>query len=488
MNSRPLPVNRRQALKAGLLAACAASEAAAAAQEAPDLFVEGYAGQVSYAPGEELTLCVSCGGAAFSVEITRLGAKPERVWNAENLPGKAYPVPENASSHGCQWPVGLRVKIPPEWRSGYYQVTMRTRDGGGGFVQRNVRTAEGGCFFVLRSGGGDGDNGKARAKILLQLSTNTYNAYNNWGGFSLYAYNGRNGNQGHRVSFERPPASQFGTWELPFVEWAERQGIAMDYIANNDLEFHPEELRGRSLMLSVGHDEYWSAAMRDTLEKFIAEGGNVAFFSGNTCCWQVRSEDQGRALTSWKQNYHSDPVYAARKGYDLLASLWSHHLIKRPENSLTGVGFLWGGYHLSHGQLMDGSGAFTVHRPDHWVLAGTGLERGAAFGGKDTIVGYECDGCELEFRDGLPFPTHRDGTPDNFEILCTAPAQWHPDDCQWYDHWENGRQGHAVLGVYQRNGGGTVFTCGSTDWSHGLRGGDPAVDRITRNILQRLAV
>ena len=79
---------------------------------------------------------------------------------------------------------------------------------------------------------------------------------------------------------------------------------------------------------------------------------------------------------------------------------------------------------------------------------------------------------------------NRDGTPTNFEILASAPAQWHPDDCEWYERWEPGRKGNAVLGVYTR--GGTVFTCGSTDWSHGLRGRDPAVERITRNILDRL--
>jgi hypothetical protein len=224
--------------------------------------------------------------------------------------------------------------------------------------------------------------------------------------------------------------------------------------------------------------------MRDHLERFIADGGNVAFFSGNTCCWQVRSEDGGRALTSWKQNVQQDPVFGARGSQAMLSSLWSHHLVQRPENQLTGVGFLWGGYHKSHGQLMDASGAYTVHRPDHWLFAGTGLKRGDEFGGKDTIVGYECDGCELTWREGLPFPTHRDGTPESFEIIASAPAQWHPDDCEWYDRWENGRKGNAVLGVYQR--GGTVFTSGSTDWAHGLRGGDSMVERITRNVLERL--
>lgn len=451
----------------------------AAADEPRPLFVEGYAGRVSYAPGEDLTLHVSTSAAAFAVEIVRLGAKAESVWSSASVPGREHPVPEDASSHGCRWPAAVTLKISAEWRSGYYQVSFRVRDGGGKFIQRNTRTAEGNCYFVLRPA----EPGKA-SKILLQFSTHTYNAYNNWGGFSLYAYHGRDGNQGHRVSYERPPSSQFSNWEQPFVEWAERNGFTFDYAANDDLESHPEILKAYRLVLSVGHDEYWSAPMRDNLEKFIGDGGNVAFFSGNTCCWQVRSEDGGQSLTCWKQNFHSDPIYAARENNATLSSLWSHYLVKRPENQLTGVGFLWGGYHKSHGQLMFGSGAYTVHRPEHWLFTGTALKRNDEFGGKDTIVGYECDGCELAWKDGLPTPTHRDGTPDTFEVLGTAPAQWHPDDCQWYDQWENGRKGHAVLGVYTR--GGTVVTCGSTDWSHGLRGGDVIVDRITRNVLEKL--
>ncbi len=450
-----------------------------AEDEPRPLFVEGYTGQVSYAPGEEVALHLSSSAARVTVEVARLGVRTEVVYTREGVEAREHPVPENASSHGCGWPVAWRVPIPSDWRSGYYQVTLRARDGGGKFIQRNARTAEGTCYFILRAA----EPGRS-SKILLQLATHTYNAYNNWGGFSLYAYHGRGGNQGHRVSYDRPPASQFGIWEHPFVAWAEREGFALEYAANGDLEERPGMLLAYRLVLSLGHDEYWSAPMRDHLEKFIADGGNVAFFSGNTCCWQVRSEEGGRALTCWKQNYHSDPIYAERGSQATLSSLWSHHLVQRPENQLTGVGFLWGGYHRSHGQLMDGSGAYTVHRPDHWLFAGTGLKRGDSFGAKDTIVGYECDGCEIEWRDGLPYPTCRDGTPKTFEILGTAPAQWHPDDCQWYDQWENGRKGNAVLGSYTR--GGTVVTAGSTDWSHGLRGGDPIVQRITRNVLEKL--
>jgi hypothetical protein len=251
------------------------------------------------------------------------------------------------------------------------------------------------------------------------------------------------------------------------------------------LEFHPDLLRAYKLVLSVGHDEYWSSPMRDHLEAFIAAGGNVAFFSGNVCCWQIRNEESGRAFTCWKQSFGDDPYYKDRSKHRLLSTLWSHHLVGRPENQLTGVGFLWGGYHLSHGQFMGGPGAFTVERPDHWLLAGTGLKRGEVFGGKDTIVGYECDGCHFERKDGLPVPTGRDGTPLDFVIVATAPARWHANDCEWYERWEKGRTGHAVLGTYTR--GGTVVTTGTTDWAHGLRGGDKVVEGITRNVLDRLA-
>jgi N,N-dimethylformamidase beta subunit-like protein len=448
--------------------------------EPRSLFVEGYTGRVSYEAGkEEVTLHVSTSATTWSLEIARLGAAREVVMTKTALPGAGHVVPENASSHGCGWPEAFKFTLPADWKSGYYQVVLRASDSGGPYVQRNRRTAEGECFFIVRPA-----KPGERTKILLQLSSNTYNAYNNWGGFSLYSYHARAKLQGHRVSFLRPPASQYWNWEQPFVTWAEGNGYTLDFCANSDLEFHPELLANYKLVLSVGHDEYWSAKMRDHLEDFIGKGGNVAFFSGNTCCWQVRNEDEGRALTSWKQWYNLDPIYAS-DDHKLLSTAWSHHLVGRPENQLTGVGFLFGGYHRSHGQFMDGKGSFTVHRPEHWIFVETNLKRNDEFGGKDTIVGYECDGCEFTLQNGLPMPTGRDGTPTNFTILATCPARWHPDDAFWYERFDKQRVGAAVLGVYTR--GGSVFTCGSTDWAHGLRGKDPAVERITRNVLDKLS-
>ncbi|HXT58240.1 MAG TPA: N,N-dimethylformamidase beta subunit family domain-containing protein, partial [Pirellulales bacterium] len=240
-----------------LLLGCVAAVRSFADEPQPvarSLYIEGYADQLGYAPGETVDLHVSTTAPKWSLEIARLGAKTEAAFSKQDLAGAAYPVPANASSHGCGWPSAFSFKIPQDWRSGYYEATLRVADGGGEFTERNRRTAESRLFFVVRAA----EPGR-EAKILLQLATNTYNAYNNWGGHSLYAFHARNKLQGTRVSFNRPLAGQFRTWELPFIAWAERNGIALDYAVNSDLEFRPELLKSYKLVLSVGHDEYWSS-------------------------------------------------------------------------------------------------------------------------------------------------------------------------------------------------------------------------------------
>lgn len=464
----------------GIAASLVSATCAAQQSGTPGLFVEAYPDQQSYAPGDSLQLHISASTKKADVLIERVGGVRKKVHEVKDLVVTESPIPARSSSHGCNWPIALQLAIPLDWSSGYYEVTLSVKDRGGEFTHRGDRTASSKCFFVLRSP----QPGKT-SRILLQLSTNTYNAYTNWGGHSVYAYHDRDGLQGHRVSFHRPQSSQYFNWEHPFVTWAEKNGFELDYASNNDLEYHPELLKNYRLVLSVGHDEYWSAGMRDNLEAYIAAGGNVAFFSGNTCCWQIRNEDGGQAFTCYKQWYNIDPVFATGN-HMTLSTAWSHHLVGRPENQLTGVGFLWGGYHRSHQQFMEGSGAFTVYRPDHWLFANTSLKAGDEFGGEETIVGYECDGCEIQWREGLPFATGKDGTPETFTILAACPARWHPDDSQWYDRFPKDRVGNAVLGVYTNVNGGTVFTCGSTDWAHGLRGKTPVVEQITTNILKKL--
>jgi hypothetical protein len=469
------------------------------AQDHPDApSLDAYPDKLSYEPGEQVSLHVSTSGPKFSVEVARVGGKREVVWAKEEVPGAYYPTPESASIDGCHWPSSLTVPIADTWKSGYYSVTLKAVGKGGNPLQADA-------FFVVRPA----NPGKA-SRILLQLSTNTYNAYNNWGGACLYE-NGPLPMHGARVSLERPVARGFLTkpegelskwancagwhnWERVFAQWAEQAGYQIDYAINSDLEERPELLKAYRLVLSVGHDEYWSAPMRDNLETFIANGGNVAFFSGNVCYWQVRMEDQGKAMVCYKYSYENDP-YFKDQNYKYLAGLWSDRLIGRPENELTGVSFNYGGYHR-YGSVPQGAGGYTIHQPKHWVFEGTGLQWGDLLGAQHKIIGYECDGCELTIEEGVPVPTHRDGTPETFEILASAPARLWDTDLDFVSksifgdlkHQDRFTHGAAIMGTYTR--GGTVFTSGCTEWGHGLdglNGGDSAVQRITRNVLDRLS-
>jgi hypothetical protein len=298
-------------------------------------------------------------------------------------------------------------------------------------------------------------------------------------------------------------------WEDPFLRWAEAEGIEVGVCANADLERHPEVLDGAALYLSVGHDEYWSAGMRDTVEDFVAAGGNAAFFSGNTSLWQVRLEgDEGEVMVGYKNQFKRDPLYGTDRQAEV-TTLWSDVLLERPENHLTGVSFIRGGYHRIGRNVARGLGGYTVHRPDHWIFEGTGLGYGDVLGAEATVVGYECDGCAFTYRDGLPYPTGEDGTPAGFEILGTCPTRHfthdtaprppapdEPSELQYLaarafgtrdpEAVERIRHGHAVLGAFTHDAGGTVVTSGSTDWAHGLAARDPLIEQITRTVLTRL--
>ncbi len=446
--------------------------------DASSPFIQGYTNKRSYAPGNRIDFHISSRLDRYTITIRRLGSVQQPIFKKIVESGRSYDKPPDASARGAGWPVGLSLKVPPDWVSGYYEVFL-----GGTDPTRPAEWIDGQTTFFIVRAGSPGE----RTSILMPLTTNMWNAYESWGGKSLYSFNSTNNRQGHRVSFLRPIKSGVYEWEAHFIIWAEQQGYKIDYAANEDLEFHPELLNHYKLILSVGHDEYWSKGMRDHLEAFIAKGGNAAFFSGNSVTWQIRFVDDGQAMVSWKKWYRDDPLYNPGGPNPLLTTLWSHHLVNRPENSLTGVGMMHGGMHRSQGQYMDGSGAFTVHRADHWVFEGTGLNNDDEFGGTDSIVGYEVDGCDFESKNGRPVPTHRDGTPESFQILATAPASWPDGLWIWHERFAPDQEGNACMGIYTSGGGGNVFTAATTDWARGLRGGDQVVERITRNVLDRLS-
>ncbi|MFK7916459.1 MAG: N,N-dimethylformamidase beta subunit family domain-containing protein [Ilumatobacter sp.] len=495
--------------------------------------VTGYCWPQSIDPGATLDLHLSSAGArSVEVEIARVGAERTVVWRG-TVAADDHPTPRDADSNGCNWPAATSIPTQDDWSSGYYDVSM-TID-----VDGKQRQSQ--AFFVVRPAA------DSKHTILLQLATNTWHAYNDFAGRNLYnggthaslqrpmarGYLFKPPGAGRRVTTTNPPDRDMNThvgyvrmnhlsawagsagwpdWEEPFLAWAERNGYGIDVITNADLEEHPGIVDRYRLLLSVGHDEYWSGPMRDTVETFVHNGGNVAFFSGNTSLWQVRMEDpiDGTAsvMVGYKGQFKQDPVYGTDRVGEL-TSIWSDHLIGRPENEMTGVSFTRGGYHRIGKRVTNGAGGYTVYRPDHWMFEGTGIDYGDVLGASATAVGYECDGCEYGVIDGLPVPTGNDGTPASFEILAMVPAAHftrttaarppkahEPSEIEFLasrvfdDRSEAAVKriaaGQAMLGSYTSAGGGTVVTSGSTDWAHGLAGRDPQIEKITSNILERL--
>ena len=499
--------------------------------------VEAYCGALSCAPGETMTLHVSSRADRYDIAIHRWGPELELMWSAADLIGEEQPVPDDADSNGCGWPVSVTIPIDDAWRSGFYLVTLSPR----GASPAGDRGYAG---FVVRAG-------QHRASALLVLATNTYNAYNSWGGRSLYT-------GGSRVSFARPfgrgmlvrPATErddrksrptyrreepdvdgliyqhyrfangypgfmgsagWFTYERRFVEWAEAEGYEFDYAVSSDLDRDPEIAAGYDLVLGVGHDEYWSAGQRAAIEAHVRSGGNYASLSGNTMFWQVRLEDVGRAMVCHKYHAHEvDPVVGTEAQVSM-TGMWADPLVALPETALLGAGSAYGLYSRFGAATPRGSGAFTVYRNDHWMFAGTGLRYGDLLGVDDGVVGYETVGCRLGFDAyQLPIAIGGDGTPEHIEVVAFTPSSnlamgEYPasiaalddqGDLEFIAGRLHGRvdddtlalcrHGNAVMLTCRPYGdeGGEVFTIGSTDWVFGLAG-DPLVGQVTRNVIDR---
>ena len=468
----------------------------------------------SAVPGESVAVFFGPNPSRVSITITREGRESIEVLTTNDVDSPGQSLPADVSKEGLDWASCFEFEVSQDWASGFYLVSVTDDEG---------RVSE--AFFVVRS--------NEVLDAILVLSTSTWAAYNHWGGPSFYmgsshsslrrplpkGFLRKEDPMSHRIAQymywdepmqEKIQAQKYSAWcmaagwanqEILFVRWAEEQGLNLAYAISEDLDKNPRLLDGYPLYISVGHDEYWSTAMRDNVEDFVSSGGKAAFFSGNTAFWQARFEDDRQTLVSYKTNLEADPFYDPSHAPEL-TSMWSDPLVGRPESEMTGVSFTYGGYaHMPNAPK--GTGGYQIWEPDHWVFDSVEATIGSDLGAEDVTVAYECDGCPIEIIDGVPKPI-KSRVPEGFRVLATAPAHlWEtqeaptmPDGYIGELNWVATRlggedtesirakyaDGHAVMGVFPR-GKGEVFTTGCTDWAYGLKQQD--VSTVTRNVIDR---
>ena len=442
--------------------------------------IRGYPHRASVFSGEILRLHIAAEAPLrFQIWFYRQGESLVLKARTEAVLAQARPF--GAPDRDWSWP-GYEYPIPPEWESGAYIALFVPVDQADTHDPADPRCHDAAALFVVKSR-------DASSRILYKLPLFTYHAYNDLGDPRGSLYTGPRGSiyaGGYgKLTLHRPgggvggrpwdyyfpdpydrssPRQTFWHWDVPFICWLEHRAFEVDYCTDLDIHENEENFLDRyRLLLSVGHDEYWSEAMRRNVVAFIQEvAGNVAFFSGNTCFWRVRLVDGDKAFMCKKEN---------------LADLWSS---SDPENRLTGVGTRNGGAQWWGEREPIG---YTVQHADHWVFEGTGLRDGDIFGADHALIGYECDGASIADRPderGFRVPSHNDGTPENFMILGTGKIgpKWAQDP----DDFPGCRT--ATMGIYVNNG--VVFNAATTDWSRVLANGEPHVEKITSNILRRL--
>lgn len=271
---------------------------------APAGAIEAYTAQPSVVAGDPLCLSVSTTPAArYSGRVYRLGwyggAGARLVSTLRPNVGLARSAPPPDPMTGivrAGWPVTDVITTFEEWHTGQYVIVLELTTGPHvGCVSR--------VPFVVRELPGD------LAPGLVQMPVNTTQAYNHWGGKSLYVSGSTDGAPAVKVSFDRPVPSWEEAnlnarapfvYELPLIRWLEREGFEVAYQTDVDTHRSPHTLAGRRLLISAGHDEYWTIEMRAAFERALTDGTNLAFMGANSCYWQIRYEEDQRTIVEYR--------------------------------------------------------------------------------------------------------------------------------------------------------------------------------------------
>jgi hypothetical protein len=438
--------------------------------------LEGYVARQAVLPGETQRIYVNAPGAReVALSVYRMGWYHGRgghlVLQSRLLPAVRQPGCTHRPSTGlteCRWHPTLSFVIPPALPSGVYIVKLDASDG-----------AQADTIFVVRSA--------ARPRLLVELPTASWEAYNGWGGDTLYpggelvAATGTT--QGVEVSYDRPYATQTGAGqffirEVALVRFLERFGYPVSYTTIDSLDSDPGQVVGARGLIDAGHSEYWSARDEHVFARARDAGADLMFLSSDTMAWRVRfaaataaSSEHGapdQRIVSYKQFALRDPDRAAPSGLfpaggaGLVGSAYDGCITPRVRQLGPPV------YRLYPWVPAPGL------KPG-WLFAHTGVTPTTRIPG---IVGYELDERALES------PRSTVVVGEGF-VPC-APGH---EPAPVY-----GTAAQSTL--YTARSGAFVFGAGTLGWLYGLEPvpqsspdaparPDPRVVAITRNLLDR---
>ncbi len=413
--------------------------------------IQAYASASSVAPGDSITFYASVQasaqdtGSPYWISIYRLGwyggaggrllLKTQRARQAQGY----YDV-DKGRLIGCatchidrstglaeaNWQPSFQLTIPPDWLTGVYLAQFTAASGKQTTVPFDVR-------------------GDPHSTYVAVTTDTTVQAYNEWGGASLYVARYKLPNRhASKVSFDRPVAGEATIqgllFEIDGIRWLERSGYDVAYISSVDLHEHPDQLLGHRAFLDFGHDEYWSKEMRDGVERARDAGIGLAFIGANAGYWQMRFEPDSRGaadrtVVCYKSALR-DPYFWGDRSR--LTVQWRDPWLNQPENSLLGEmysdwtslprGFPWHVSLTAHSSLLDG----------------TDLQPGQEYG--CDLVGYEWD---KVFNNGRG--------PSNLQILGVSQATS-----------VGGKRDHSNTTYYVAPSGALVFDAGSIKWDFAL--------------------
>lgn len=422
--------------------------------------IEAYADAVSINAGEPLNLMVSLSSAGrYDLGVYRLGyyggAGGRLMASTAGLDGSTQSSPAMTNPETrlveCLWDVSHVLKTSTAWTSGLYVIKLtECRSGKQSLIP-----------FVLRKDNHPSDIG-------FQDAVTTAQAYNIFGGYSVYDASSVSNTRAYQVSFDRPyDVTQLGfsntngydcnnmlTWEYNMVRWLESQGYDTSYYTNLDVQENPLQLLGSRIFLSVGHDEYWSMEQRDRVEAARDHGIHLAFYSANTAYWRVRFDcsRQGKAnrvVTVYKDTSGIGTGASLDPEAQIIpaasTSLFRSAEVSRPENALLGVGYV-----SDEGSVYEGFD-FIVSNAADPIYAHTGLRNGDRLRG---LVGYEWDGV-----------LDNGASPDGLVVLSKSPTRAN-DLLALLPGRTNPNISNAVF--YKAKSGARVFSTGSIQWVWGL--------------------